>query len=208
MSKKEIWKTVAVKGRKNDAAFVVSSHGRFGIKDPRGKIEVRDYQPQNGRRRVTYRLHNETRRFPIYREVAKAFVKRPSSRHTMIIRKDHDYFNDHPSNLAWVTPAGHRRHTSVSPANLKARREKAIVKSLTARVLDEKKALAIKKMIWDPERKLSYREIAGRYGVSEMQIYRIKRGELWFHVKADNEPEHPRYRQNLKNLQKLNGRRK
>ena len=47
----------------------------------------------------------------------------------------------------------------------------------------------VKKLIWDPKRKLTYKQIAQKYKVSEMQIYRIKSGELWFHVKVDNEPE-------------------
>ena len=33
-----------------------------------------------------------------------------------------------------------------------------------------------------------------------MQIYRIKSGEIWFHVKVENEPLNARYEENLKNI--------
>jgi len=55
-------------------------------------------------------------------------------------------------------------------------------------------------MIWDPKRKLSLKKIAEKFGVSEMQIYRIKTGQFWFHVRVENEPLHPKYKQNLKNI--------
>ena len=58
-------------------------------------------------------------------------------------------------------------------------------------------------MIWDPKRKMSFKKIAEKFGVSEMQIYRIKSGEFWYHIKVDNEPVHPKYKQNLANFLKL-----
>jgi hypothetical protein len=33
-----------------------------------------------------------------------------------------------------------------------------------------------------------------------MQIYLIKKGDLWFHIKVENEPENERYVRNLKNI--------
>ena len=56
-------------------------------------------------------------------------------------------------------------------------------------------------MIWDPKRKLSYKQIAEKFGVSEMQIYRIKTGQFWYHVRVENEPVHPKYKQNLSNIE-------
>jgi hypothetical protein len=204
MSKKEIWKTITIKGMKKSPLYVVSNHGRFGVKDPKtGKVEVRTYHKQHGGYRFTYRINGISKSISIYKEVAKAFVKKSSPKHTMIIRKDHDYFNDHSGNLVWATVEQHKEHVTNSPASVKSRKNRAIVKSITARILDEKKAREIKKLIWAPKRKLTFKQIAEKYGVSEMQIYRIKKGELWFHVKVDNEPEHPKYKQNLKNLARL-----
>jgi transcriptional regulator with XRE-family HTH domain len=38
-------------------------------------------------------------------------------------------------------------------------------------------------MLANPKRKLTYKQLAEKYGVSEMAITRIKRGENWGHVK-------------------------
>lgn len=203
MSKKEIWKPLSIKGKKNGPAYVVSNLGRFGVMDKKGSVEVRTYHRQHGGYRFSYRLNGESKSLPIYKEVAKAFVNKPSSKHSMIIRKDHDYFNDSAANLVWATPEEHRAHVTNSPNNVKARKTKAIIKSYNPKVLDEKKVKEIKKLIWSPKRKLTFKQIAENYGVSEMQIYRIKNGELWFHVKVEGEPEHPKYKTNLKNIQRL-----
>ena len=77
-----------------------------------------------------------------------------------------------------------------------------IRKSKHAKVLDEKTVRELKSMIWDPKRKLSLKGIAARFGVSEMQIYRIKNGEFWFHIHVEHEPLHAKYKQNQKNLGK------
>ena len=88
----------------------------------------------------------------------------------------------------------------MSPKSILAREKKAITKSTHSKVLNEKSVASLKKMIWDPKRKLSFKQLAEKYGVSEMQIYRIKTGEFWYHVKVDNEPLHAKYKQNLKNI--------
>ena len=41
----------------------------------------------------------------------------------------------------------------------------------------------IKATLSNPHRKITNRGLAQKYKVSEMQIYRIKRGELWRNVK-------------------------
>jgi DNA invertase Pin-like site-specific DNA recombinase len=38
---------------------------------------------------------------------------------------------------------------------------------------------SIKKLLEDPKRKLTYRQLAEKYDVSEMTLYRIKSGENW-----------------------------
>ena len=37
-------------------------------------------------------------------------------------------------------------------------------------------------MIWDPKRKLTHKQLAEKFGVSEMQLHRIKSGENWGHI--------------------------
>lgn len=94
----------------------------------------------------------------------------------------------------------HRAHTTNSPASILSRKRKAITKSTHSKVLNEKSVRELKTKIWDPKRKLSFKQLAEKYGVSEMQIYRIKSGEFWYHIKVENEPVHAKYKQNLSNI--------
>jgi hypothetical protein len=197
---KEVWKRVQFHGKKPSVGYAVSNHGRFGVMDKNGKVEVRTFKPQKSGYRYNYKINGASKALFVYKEVAKAFVKKPSPRHSLVIRKDHDYRNDKAGNLQWVTPAEHRKHVTLSPNAIQARKKRAITFSATAKVFNEKTAREAKKMIWDPKRKLTYKQIAEKFGVSEMQIYRLKSGELWFHVRVENEPLHKKYKANLQNI--------
>lgn len=198
-NKKEIWKAITIDGKKPSVPYMISNHGRFGV-SVNGKVEIRQFKPTAGNYRYNTRQKGVNKAFFLYKEVAKAFLKKPSPKYKFIIHKDHDYLNDHVDNLKWATPEEHRAHTSNSPRSILARKKKAIVKSSHSRVLNEAKVATLKKMIWDPKRKLSFKKLAEKFGVSEMQIYRIKNGEFWYHVKVENEPVHAKYKQNLSNI--------
>jgi hypothetical protein len=43
----------------------------------------------------------------------------------------------------------------------------------------------IKRKLSDPKRKTRMKMIAKQFGISEMQLYRIKTGENWGHVTID-----------------------
>ncbi len=199
-SKKEVWKLIPFTGKKPSVSYAVSSHGRFGVKHSNGKVEVRTFKPQDGGYRYNYKINGKSKALFVYREVAKAFVKKSSPKHTFIIRKDHNYLNNKPSNLKWATADEHKHHVTFSPNSVESRKKRAITKSYTAKVFNEKTILEVKKLIWDPKRKLTFKQIAEKFKVSEMQIYRIKTGELWYHVHVPNEPVRKKYKENLSNI--------
>ncbi|MDX2172582.1 MAG: hypothetical protein SFY56_05635 [Bacteroidota bacterium] len=196
----EIWKPILVNNKPTDLPFVVSNKGAYGLKKANGDIEVRIKKIKNGNVRHRLRVGGKEHTLSLAKMIATAFVKKLSAKHSSIIHIDHDYTNNHPSNLKWATSKEHRTHIEKSPNTILARKKKAFTKSVHSRVLNEKSAAELKKMIWDPKRKLSYKQLAEKFDVSEMQIYRIKKGELWFHIKVENEPENERYKQNLKNI--------
>lgn len=199
MSKKENWKAITIDGKKPSVPYMISDLGRFGVL-VNGKIDVRKFKPTAGNYRYNTRQNGKNKAIFLSREVAKAFLKKPSPKHRFIIHKDHNYLNDQVSNLKWATQSEHRTHTAMSPRSILAREKKAIVTSTHSKVLDEKRATALKRMIWDPKRKLSYKQIAEKFGVSEMQIYRIKTGEFWYHIRVEHEPLHAKYKKNLSNI--------
>ncbi len=199
-SKKEVWKPIPFKGKKPNVTYAVSNHGRFGVIDSKGQIEVRTFKPQDGGYRYNFKVDGISKALFVYKEVARNFLKKTSPKQTLIIRKDHNYLNDNVDNLKWATPAEHKAHVTFSPKAIESRTKRAITKSYTAKVFNEKSIIEVKKLIWDPKRKLTFKQIADKYGVSEMQIYRIKTGELWSHVHVPNEPLRKKYKDNLLNI--------
>ncbi len=198
-NKKEIWKAISIEGKKPTVPYMISNHGRFGVLVD-GKVEVRHFKPTAGNYRYNTRQNGKNKAIFLYKEVAKSFLKKPSAKYKYIIHKDHDYLNDHMDNLKWATREEHRAHTAHSPRSVLAREKKVITKSTHSKVLNERTVTTLKRMIWDPKRKLSYKQLAEKFGVSEMQIYRIKTGEFWYHIKVENEPVHAKYKQNLSNI--------
>lgn len=196
----EIWKSILVNTKKTNLPLMVSSNGLYGIKKPKGDVEVRVKKIKNGNVRHKIRVGKKAHSLSLAKIVATAFVKKSNAKQTMIIHKDYDYTNNNASNLKWVTPKEHRAHSNKSPNTILSRKKKAFTKSVHNRVLNEKSVIELKKMIWDPKRTLSYAQLAKNFGVSQMQIYRIKSGEIWFHIKVGNEPLSDRYKQNLKNI--------
>ena len=199
-NKKETWKPITINGRQPSVAYAVSDHGRFGVLLENGRPEVRSFKPTAGSYRFNTRQNGKNKAIFVTREVAGAFLKKPSPKHRFIIHKDHDYLNNHISNLKWATLTEHRAHTALSPKSVLSRQKKAITKSAHSKVLNEKTALSLKKMIWDPKRKLSFKKLAEKFGVSDMQIYRIKKGKFWYHIRVENEPLHATHKQNLSNI--------
>jgi DNA invertase Pin-like site-specific DNA recombinase len=49
----------------------------------------------------------------------------------------------------------------------------------------------IKKLILNPNRKTRLKIIAKQFGISEMQLYRIKTGENWGHIQVNVSTESP-----------------
>jgi hypothetical protein len=199
-SKKETWKAIEFKGKKPSVRYAVSSNGRFGVMDDKGSVEVRSFRPQSSGHRYNYKIDGKSHSLFVHKEVARAFVKKPSPKHSLIIRKDHNYSNASADNLQWATSAEHRAHVTNSPVALRARKKRAIVESPTAKVFDAKTVKEVKRLIWDPKRKLTFKQIAKKYGVSEMQIYRLKSGELWYHIRVENEPLHKKFKENSENI--------
>jgi len=199
-NQKEVWKAITIDGKKPIIPYMISNYGRFGVMD-NGKVQVRTFKPTAGNYRYNTRQQGKNKSIFLTKEVAKAFLAKSSPKQKYIIHKDHDYLNNHVNNLKWATQEEHRTHTTMSPNSILARKRKAITKSLHSQVFNEKSVATLKKMIWDPKRKLSFKQLAEKFGVSEMQIYRIKNGDFWYHVRVENEPLHPKYKQNLSNIE-------
>jgi HNH endonuclease/Helix-turn-helix domain of resolvase len=111
----------------------------------------------------------------IHRLVAQCYLPKPKKDQAFVIHKDRDNNNNHPSNLKWVTKAEHLQHAMRGDSwrNSYAKRKQY--------KLTEDRVRLIRKKI--KEGKTRIKMIAKQFGVTDMQLYRIKSGENWGWVK-------------------------
>ncbi|MDB5196978.1 MAG: hypothetical protein JWP88_1349 [Flaviaesturariibacter sp.] len=176
----EQWKRISFlgyEGMRN--SYAVSNKGRVAS----FKEDVNeDGKLLNGSVTTGYRtlnLHTRVNKGTIYvhREIAKAFLKKPSSSHDSVIHLNHDKLDNRLANLKWVKSEEMVAHQQTSPAK-KAYKEvqanKQVGHKLTATQVRK-----IKETLANPKRRLTIKQVAEKYGVSEMTLYRIKSGENW-----------------------------
>lgn len=198
---KEIWKPVThIKG-KTSKKYAVSSKGRLASYDK--NIEDRYVLKQHlngGFPMATIHVEGKSKALFSHQAIGAAFLKKHSPKCKFVIHLDYNKANNDISNLKWATKDEQVEHSKKSPFVLQAAARK-VYTGATARKLDEKKVIALKKEIWNPKRKASLKQIAAKYGIAEMNLYRIKNGELWFHVHIEGEPLFPKYKAQLKNIE-------
>ena len=134
----------------------------------------------------TLNLHRPEHSGTIYlhREIARLFLKKPGNRHKFVIHLNHNKKDNRAVNLKWTTleeMAAHQQKSPLKIAYKKLQQEKSITQN--GLKLTPTQVKTIKKIIADPKRRLTYSQLAKKYNVSEMTIYRIKSGENWGKVK-------------------------
>lgn len=198
---KEIWKPVTHLKASTSKRYAVSNKARLASYD--NKIDERYILKQHsngGFPMVTIHVGDKTKALFAHHAVAYGFVKKPSPKHKYVLHLDYNKANNDPSNLKWATRAEQIEHSKKSPYVLAAAAHK-VYSGATSKKLNEKKVIALKNEIWNPKRKLTFKQLAAKYGIAEMNLYRIKNGELWFHVHVEGEPIFPKYKAQLKNIE-------
>ncbi|WP_457616488.1 HNH endonuclease signature motif containing protein [Lutibacter sp.] len=114
----------------------------------------------------------------VHRVVAKAFLDKKEDQH-YVIHIDFDKENNKVDNLKWVTKKELFIHHKKNPKKIRRKGQRTYSK------LTEGRVRLIKKKIFDPNRRTRMRIIAKQFGISEMQLYRIKSGENWGSVKIE-----------------------
>lgn len=126
----------------------------------------------------------KSKHFFISKLVAEYFIPKTSEAQTYVLHLDRKRDNDDYRNLKWATKEEMLEHSRNSPY-VKQAKKKLLEHNLNAngRKLTVTKVMLIKKLLAKPEQRTRLKMIAKQFGVSEMQIRRIKSGENWSHVK-------------------------
>lgn len=159
--------------------YAVSSQGR--IASFREEV-LEDGKLLNGSITTGYRtlnLHRPDNKGTLYihREIAKLFLPKPSPKHKYVIHKNHNKLDNHIKNLKWATLEEMIAHQQKSPAKI-AYKERQANRTVGLK-LTAAQVRRIKDMLSSDKRKLTIKQIADKYSVSEMTLYRIKSGENW-----------------------------
>jgi len=197
---KEVWKPVVHLRGQDLKKYLVSSHGRLAsYKDNINDKFILKLHSNGGFQTIKISVDGKGTALFAHHAVGHTFLKKKNPKCISLIHLDYDKANNVISNLKWVTKADQIEHNKKNPVVIESTARK-VYTGETARKLNEKKVIALKKEIWNPKRKLTFKQLAEKYGIAEMNLYRIKNGEMWFHVHIDEEPIFPRYKQQLINI--------
>lgn len=182
--KNETWKPFVIKGAdKLTKKFMVSNLGRVATytKSLEGDGELVKPIGGNGMAKVTIRVKNKSVRYMLHRMIAETFVKPTNKNQKSVIHINHNKKDNKANNLMWASPK------EITAHNYNSEAMQSGFDRMAQRFIDAKKGvklkltevIQIKKLLANPKRKLSYPQIAEKYGVSERAISRIKSGENW-----------------------------
>ena len=180
----ETWKPIQFTGyKKLRKKYAVSSLGRaasFSEKiEKDGKVLTGSVT--SGYRTLNLHIDGGNGTIYIHREVAKMFCKKNSPKHKFVIHINHKKKDNHYKNLKWATLDEVSSHQQFSPEKIAYKKRQA--NKTEGLKLNAEQVKAIKAIIKDPKRKLTYKQLAAKYKVSEMTLYRIKSGENWGRIK-------------------------
>jgi hypothetical protein len=143
----------------------------------------------DGYRMFRYKLYLEggkikNKHLFIAKLVAEYFISKTSDEQIYVLHLDRKRDNDDYRNLRWATKEEMIEHSRKSPF-VKQAKLNLIEHNLNAngRKLTVTKVILIKKLLAKPNQTTRLKMIAKQFGVSEMQIRRIKSGENWSQVK-------------------------
>jgi hypothetical protein len=122
----------------------------------------------------------KTKQIPFRKLVAEYFLPKPNKDQIYVINIDYNRKNDFVNNLKWVTREEYLAHTDKSPKLIALKqRNRDPENQRNGSKLTVTRAKILKKKIFDPKRKTRLPILAKQFGISEAQIYRIKRGDSW-----------------------------
>ncbi|MEO7766791.1 MAG: hypothetical protein ABIS01_05165 [Ferruginibacter sp.] len=180
----ETWKQLQFSGHKQlRKKYAVSSLGRAASYSAEitedGKIL--NGSLTSGYRTLNLHLENGNGTLYLHREIAKFFCNKSSPKYKYVIHLNHKKEDNHFKNLKWATIEEVGSHQQNSPQKIAYKKRQA--NKTVGLKLNITKVKIIKEAINNPRRKLTYKQMAMKYNVSEMTLYRIKSGENWGKVK-------------------------
>ncbi|MCF6212605.1 MAG: HNH endonuclease [Flavobacteriaceae bacterium] len=173
----EVWQPFSQTTWDDNERIFVSDYGRVKKEQPNGEFKLMKFYKASGYDMFWYRKKTgKTSTLYVHRVVAALFLNNENN-HKYVMHLDHDKTNNRADNLKWGNRKDVVEHNLTNPRVIKGKLNKRMSYKLC-----EAKVKIIKRKLFDPNRKTRYKMIAKQFGVSEMQLHRIKTGENWGHV--------------------------
>jgi predicted DNA binding protein len=173
----EVWKPFIQVTLDDNERIFVSDYGRVKKEQPDGTFKLMRFSKAMGYDMFWYKKNTgKMATHYVHRIVAILFLKNENN-YKYVMHLDHDKTNNRSDNLKWGTRQDVVTHNMSNPKVIKGN-----IKKRNSYKLCEAKVKIIKRKIFDPNRKTRYKMIAKQFGISEMQLHRIKTGENWGHV--------------------------
>lgn len=191
----EVWKEIDLGQDKLRYNYAVSNYGRIvSYKDSLKEGRLLKGSLVDGYPVFRYKQFYKTsagtkiknKQIFVHKLVAEYFGQHESELEKFVIHLDYNKLNNHIDNLRWSTKKEMEDHQQKNPNVLKAREKRRESKPYKGHKLNATQVKRLKKKIFDPNRKTRLKILAKQFGISEMQLYRIKSGENWSHVTVDN----------------------
>lgn len=171
--RKENWKEIKFDDKisKNEK-YKISNFGRIinckGATEKLVKVTyINGYQNLPLKQEVNKKL---TSRY-VHKLIAEHFLEKKDG--VYVIHLNYDKKDNRLENLKWATKEEKEKHQFSNPEYKEASKRRRYSK------LSEAKVRLLKKKINDPNRRTRLKMLAKQFGISEMQLYRIKSGENW-----------------------------
>lgn len=169
----EQWKPILFDdGIAEHEQFKISNFGR--ILNCKGDEEIlvnESYINGYQNLRLKQRLNGKQTSRYVHKLVAQHFLEQGDG--IYVIHLDYDKTNNHVDNLKWATKREKEVHQFKGPNFQRIKGIRRYSK------LTETRVKLIKRKLNDPNRRTRLKMIAKQFGISEMQLYRIKSGENW-----------------------------
>jgi len=179
----ETWKQIQFTGYKSlRKKYAVSNQGRVAsyYEDILADGKLLTGSSTSGYRTLNLHINGGNGTIYIHREIAKLFCTKKSPKHKYVIHINHKKGDNNYKNLKWATDEEMNKHQQKSPSKIAFKKRQA--NKTQGLKLGLSQVKSIKDTINNPKRKLTFKQIAAKFGVSEMTIYRIKSGENWGRV--------------------------
>jgi len=174
----EVWKKLMFEGLTSEQKFEISDKGRVRRTHKRtGEWQYITGSNCKGYRIFSFRAAEKGKQVTksLHRLVAETFIKRPSDKYKHVLHLDFVKNNNTVENIQWATKDEMSVHQKKNP-NYK----RGLVYNSKLSVDQVKE---IKRALLEDD--IVYARLARKYGITQTQLNRIRKGENWKNVTID-----------------------